>query len=346
MVGLVKPDFSAGREERFFDFIRGLNEKDRIAIISHTDLDGIAAAKVADEVLNADYVRFANYDELNEGLIKELKDRNIKKAVFCDLATKDSEFFKNAEKTCDLLIIDHHKLFSDLNSSKTVFLNAEGFCASYLAYYLFSKTQNIEKYDWLVACACIADWLYLKNREWMSDVYEKYGEKLVLDSGIIEEKGRIFEVHWIISLALIYFSKNIGLIFNYLDDFDSVFALKRYADEVEKEIKMYVERFEKEKRVFGDNIFFEMKPKFYIKSMVVNEIAKRITNKNLIFVNCDDKMCYVSARRHDGKVDLDILLRKLVQGFENAAAGGHIKASGAHFPIKYYEELKKRVEKL
>ena len=146
---------------------------------------------------------------------------------------------------------------------------------------------------------------------------------------------------------MIYFWSNVNLIYNYLtSDFECVNNLKKYSDEVESEIDIYVKKFDEEKEVFGESILFEMKPKFPIKSMVINEISKRLIDKTLIFVNCDSRMCYVSARRQDGKVDLDVLLRKLVQGFEDSSAGGHVRASGANFPLKYYEELKKRVGKL
>lgn len=348
MIELTKPDFVVGKEERFFNFIKGLNDKDKIALISHTDLDGIVAAKVANEVLNADFIRLVNYEDLNDDLIAELKDKKVKRAVFCDLATKDGNFFKAVEKVCEVLIIDHHKILGDLNSERTTLFSADGFCASYLVYYLFSKLQNLEKNDWLVACACVADWMYVKNKDWMSKVYEKYGDEFVLDeNGMAVGKGKIFSSQWTISLAAIYFGSNLSLIYNYLtNDISCVEVLKKYADEVEAEIDSYVRRFDEEKTVIGNRIFFEMKPKFAIKSMVINEISRKILDKTLIFVNCDSKNCYISARRQDGKEDLDVLLRKLVSGFEDASAGGHVKASGANFPLKYREELKKRLEKV
>ena len=167
-----------GSEKRFFDFIKNLNEKDKIGLISHTDLDGIVAAKVINMVIKADIVKFLSYSELNMELIKEIKKNKINKVIFSDLYIENLDFIKELEKFASILILDHHVAKTDLNSDKTIFIKGEeGYCAGYLCYELFSKLQDIEKIDWLVVCASISDFCNVKNSEWIKKVYEKYGEK-------------------------------------------------------------------------------------------------------------------------------------------------------------------------
>lgn len=43
--------FLAGSEKRFFDFISNLTDKDKIALLSHNDGDGIVSALIASKVL-------------------------------------------------------------------------------------------------------------------------------------------------------------------------------------------------------------------------------------------------------------------------------------------------------
>ena len=43
--------FLIGNEKRFSDYISSLAYAKRVVIVSHTDLDGIASAKVVDEVV-------------------------------------------------------------------------------------------------------------------------------------------------------------------------------------------------------------------------------------------------------------------------------------------------------
>ena len=160
-------NFLAGSEKSFFNFMSETNEKEKIALISHTDLDGLAAARVVNEVVQADLIKFVNYHELNNNLLEELKKNKIKRAIFTDLSLENEEFLKEAEKFLKVLWIDHHTFPRDYNSKKTVYLNSQGFCATYICYYLFSKISNIEKLDCLVASASISDCLYFNNQEFM-----------------------------------------------------------------------------------------------------------------------------------------------------------------------------------
>jgi nanoRNase/pAp phosphatase (c-di-AMP/oligoRNAs hydrolase) len=51
----------------------------------------------------------------------------------------------------------------------------------------------------------------------------------------------------------------------------------------------------------------------------------------------------VSSRSQSGKEDLNLLLKKGIQGLKNASAGGHVKASGARFMKKDLEKFKRNI---
>ena len=171
-------NFLVGSEKRFYDWISGLNEKDKVALLSHVDSDGVASAKIVNEVVDADILKLVNYEELNDELILRLKSQKIKRLILTDLAMDDMKFVKKAGKEFDVLWIDHHKIMEDVNSDKIVYLNPGGnnlYCAAYLCYYLFSKIQNLEDHDWLVACACLSDFTVYKNRKWMEEIFNWLG---------------------------------------------------------------------------------------------------------------------------------------------------------------------------
>ncbi|MEK6881737.1 MAG: hypothetical protein AABY22_19120 [Nanoarchaeota archaeon] len=73
-------EFGAGSEKRFFDFIGNLADE-KIALISHTDLDGLISAKITNQVVKADFLRFVDYSDLNETLAAELKKMKMKKVI-------------------------------------------------------------------------------------------------------------------------------------------------------------------------------------------------------------------------------------------------------------------------
>ena len=79
---------------------------------------------------------------------------------------------------------------------------------------------------------------------------------------------------------------------------------------------------------------------------MINEISRKYENKTIIIGEKKGEYYSFSSRRQDGKIDLNLLTRKLIDGFENSTAGGHIKAAAGDFPLKYLDEFKKRLKNL
>lgn len=206
---MESPKWIAGNERRFTEFIGSLDEKDIIAVISHmSDLDGIVSAKVITSAVESTILKLVDYGDLNEYLVKELRAKGVTKIIMSDLNFKKKEFILQLESFAHLLIIDHHQFGEDFNSEKTVFMNAQGMCAAYLSYHLFSKEKNLKNWDWAVACASLSDWAWKANQIFLTEVFTRYGEKFV--AGDEEVKNNIFwEFQYRMYLALIYYKKNI-----------------------------------------------------------------------------------------------------------------------------------------
>lgn len=351
MIKLVKPEFIAGDEDKFVDFINKINKKDKIAIISHVaDLDGVISAKIVNEILNPEIIRFADYHEINKSLALELRKQNVKIVIVTDLMIRDVEFIEEIEKFAKLLIIDHHTFEKDYNSEKTLFFNSDGFCAAYLCYYLFSKIQSLEKYDWLVAAASVSDWTYKKNESWMTVVYEKYKQNYIPDIDGIK-KSKIYDIVLDLSRAIVYFrakENDVKTVFDKIEcgKFGYISDLEKYAKIVAKEIRRILNNFEKEKILFNDGFYYEFETDFPIKSIISTQLSEEYLNKTIIIASEKGNYLTLSARRQDGKVDTNKLMQELVTGFLDASAGGHFKATGGYILLKDAEEFKKRLKNL
>ena len=86
-----------GSKEKFLEFIKKLEGKN-VALVSHTDLDGMTCPKIVGEVVNLKEIFFVNYTEINETLIEKLKEKEINKVIFTDLYIKDASFLKSLEE--------------------------------------------------------------------------------------------------------------------------------------------------------------------------------------------------------------------------------------------------------
>lgn len=340
-----------GSEKRFLDFIQGLRKSDKICLISHTDLDGISAAVVANKVLDADEIKFVNYGELNVELIQQLKQKGFNKLVFTDLFIKEDEFVEGLNTFERVLILDHHDAKDDLNSDKIVFVKVEkGYCAAYLCYEFFRKIQDVSVLDWLVVCASISDFCNVKNSNWIRRVYERYGE--VYDEGMDKigfrledlESSKFYELQWKISLALVYFRHDLNKVFESIgESFADIGNLGKYAEDVQEEIDETLKDFEKQKKEFPGGYYFQFEPKFKVSSLVNNLISQKYPDKTLVFIRRELDGYVISLRRQDSEEDMNMFVRKLLEGFEKSSGGGHVPAAGGYFPAEYILEFKKRL---
>ncbi len=346
---MEKINFSAGDEEKAIEFLKSISGNDKVALVSHTDLDGISCVKVLDKVVNPKIVKFIDYEEIRNELVDELKNSGVNKVIFSDLLIESLEVIKEIESFAEVLIVDHHKFETDFNSEKCVFVSAEGYCAAYLCYYLVSKIKNIDEIDWLVACACVADWQFFKNADFMIKVFEKYGDKFEAGENSLRKSGKFWDANVVLSYANIYFKSNNGLdkFYEMLgDDFSCIVSFRGYSEAVDKEIKKWVVKFDSEKEVFEDVYFFMIgETEFGIKSIVSNILSDREHDKTFIFMERNNSFVRVSARRQDGKVDLSGLLKSCVADLEEGMAGGHFRAAGANFLVNDLDKFRENFKK-
>ncbi len=346
-------DLVLGDKGRVFDFIEGLDEGDKIALLSHTDMDGLISAKVANEIFDADIIKFVNYSDLDEDLIAELEIEGVNKVVITDLMIErgKGDFIKGLERFSDILVMDHHPPAADLNSDRCTFIiGEEGYCAAYLCYYILGKAKDIEGLDWLVACASISDFCNVKNSDWIKNVFNKYGDKFDENMKKMgfemhdKDRSEIYRLNWDLSLALIYFKDNLRIFFDYLGEkYGEIGNLREYSSSVQNEIDNTLERFEKEKSKFPGGYYYPINPRFGIASILGNLISTKYPDKTIIIVREKGENYAVSARRHDRGDNMNDLLSVCMNGFSGFSCGGHIPAAGGHFPKKYLEEFKRRL---
>jgi single-stranded DNA-specific DHH superfamily exonuclease len=332
----------AENKEKVNNFLNKIKKSDRIALITHTDLDGIASAKVITKLIRPELIKFLQYEEINKGLIENLKKESINKVIFTDISIDLPDTLKEIEKFSEVLIIDHHQFKEDLTSEKTTFINYQGYCAAYICYELFKENEEIRKLDWLIVLATDADMMFLKNKDWLIQIYKKYGDEFNIEN---PWNGKIFEILEKLTLAIAYFQEDLSKFYNNLgDDLGNFKELEKAASEVRKEINANIENFDKQKEIIKQGYFYEGNSGFKIDSKFATEISSR--EKDRIYVIAfKRKECYkISARRQDKKINMAKYLQKATQDFDYKDAGGHIPAAGARISFKDFEEFKKRLK--
>ncbi len=344
-----KINFLAGNEAKAIGFLENISSKDRVAILSHTDLDGIVSAKVVSMYVKPKLLLFLDYEDLRNGLSDKLRKNKINKVIISDLSINDIYVLRKINKFAEILIIDHHEFKHDFNDAKTIFMNAKGYCAAYLCYYIISKIKDISEIDWIVACSSISDFQYFNNTEFMEKTLSKYGDKFEVKGDYIRKDGKFWDLQYSLSLAIVYFkSKNkLEKVYSSIGKkFEDVGDLMKHSKIIQDEIDRNIEKFWKQKESFNDIYLWYFKQKFPVSSILINIISVKEPSKTFILIRVEGKYLHISTRRQDGKVDLPVLLKKATKGLKDADGGGHRKAAGAIILLKDLGKFKENLKKL
>ncbi len=350
-------------EKKFFEVIRSISKKDKIAIFHDVDGDGISAAAITTIALKRlGFKVFLNIgvgrEEIvpSENTIRELKNNKIDLLITLDKPTdKSPEVIKEIAKFSKVLVIDHHSKESilDLDENRVLIFKPQFFsnhppeyyATAKIAFDYFSKIVDLKDVDW-IACAGT-----------MSDAGENYWKDFVR---FIQEKYSFFgENPWKTDLPKIisyidqpecyktgYYKKSLNALIKAKGPNDFLKSdLKKYYEAVSGEIKELAEESKTKAKVTEDLVFYIIKPKYKIKSILSTILSIYYYPDKTVVLLIDDgtDTLPISFRRNDMKKDMVRLAKESLKGLIDRVPGGHFPAAGGFVWRSKLEEFKKRV---
>lgn len=343
------------------DFIRSITTSDAVAVIHDADPDGISSAAIISETiknLRGNGVDFFISDKLRvypENLLKELKQKQVNRIISLDIALEENqEAVKLLSSFAKLMIIDHHKINNAvpekvlLIKPQLLYEDADPsqYCTSKFIYDLCSEISNVECMDWIACVGIIADMNYRSWKPFFNATIKKY--KFAPNEDPFRTiLGRVTSI---ISSSIFYDEKNIPKIAEAVVNAKSPqdilkSELAQYEKAVQKEISFYRTNAKKNAEFYDDInlIYYEISPKFDIKSVVSTLISLDYKDSTVIVVDARNEFMGASGRNQSGKVAVNDLFLDAVKGLENANGGGHKASAGAGFMRKDHAVFKKRV---
>ncbi len=352
-------------------FLKNITEEDRVAVFHHTDPDGVTSGVITSkgvEKLRNKKIDFRinqkSYEIfVAESTMEELKKHNINKVITTDMALDQDvseNFIEKVAEFAEILVIDHHKIYRDLNSDRITIIkpdmiyenvNPSQYCTAKFTYDIFSQLINMEELDWVSCIGIIGDCGYQTWQEFVESTMEKYNIPLHKDP-FRNEIGQIAEI---LSSTEAYDINKIKdayyLVYNATSHKDLLNSeLVKYKEEIEKEIKLW--RFSvNEKAEINEElslIYYELiNPKFPVKSNLCTFLSYDFPNKTVVILQEteNDEQITISARRRDNKLEMNDLLEFATDGLEKAGGGGHKPAAGGRILKKDKQIFKERVIK-
>jgi single-stranded DNA-specific DHH superfamily exonuclease len=335
-----------GTSKYFHEFVNSLSSKQKIGIVTHIDLDGLASAIFLQKILESkgfkiDFIEFWDYSLTSLSKILE-KPFNIIFFTDCNIDSlpNELEILRGEGK---VFVIDHHPQNLNLQDKSKIIKTESRYCSSH---YLFDLAEegnyfDTKPFEWLVCASIIADYCFEEHMFYLKSIYNKINEKDIWSSepAIIGTK---------IANALIYYKPDYKKVYELVLKKDLI-SLDKVSDEIEEEIKWGMQNYLKKAEYFPEkNLYFGyFTTPHRISSPIISRLSEKFNDKTLIMASDSSEkgIIKVSARNQTGKVNLNILLKKCVEEFKDANAGGHAKASGASFPKSYLDIFKERLLK-
>ncbi|MBN1644686.1 hypothetical protein JW851_01425 [Candidatus Woesearchaeota archaeon] len=348
---------------KFKDFLNSVSKKDRVAVIHHTDPDGICSGVIVSKLverlrkkkIDLRLNQKGNVHYITDKTLKELKKKRINKVIITDLTVDESpKGVKKLAKFAKILVIDHHPIYNNLKSENIVFIKSSlisnvipvRYCASKLAYDLGNRLTDISDLDWVAASGSIGDIATAPFKKWLKNVFKKYKIKIKKDLF----KTALGKVAVLISSAESFDNKNTKLSFEIVYNAKSykdvlVSRLKKFQKKIDNELKFYIKNMGRFAEIHRgiDLILYEIQPKYNTKSPLCTLLGIKYPHKTILIVNTKKNVVSISGRRGDSNVAVNTLLENAVKGIPDSNAGGHVPSAGAVVPKKYYKKFKKRI---
>ncbi|MBS3147639.1 DHH family phosphoesterase [Candidatus Woesearchaeota archaeon] len=351
--------------ERVDAFLRGITAEDKVVIVHDTDPDGICSAVIMAKCIERLRKRkidlHISLDRKTHGIsaamISSFKKKKITKIITTDFSLEqDPETIKKLEKFASILVVDHHKVYNEIQSDKTLLYKPQFFtsidppkyCTGKLAYDAANRVVNASDLDWMTAAACIADIATQPWEDWLSQVLSKHNIHITNFDNSELFKNRIGQVAATISSTEIYNQKLVPKCFDAFyvakgpdDVLNSVFG--KYKKIIDKELYKHLDLFETKAEIYGETHFYELKSKYRVNSPLSTILGLKYPNRTILIVNTTKPTISVSARRNDKNPPVNTLLENAIKGFKDANGGGHAPAAGAGFSKKYLKTFKQRI---
>lgn len=345
-------EFLTGKKEEFLDFLSSITKEDNVAILTHTDLDGISSGIFLEKILaskgvSVKMIEFIQYkNEELKRILPKLKQNNISKIFISDVSIDDFalEAFETLRNKMPVFLIDHHPINPLLKNKKNVIKAKSEDCASFVIYSLGKGLIDENEWKTLICATMIAEFSYKSpdNLKFIQNIYPNITKENILKS----VPAKIYEI---ISSALIYHENDLRSVYDLVSK-KEIKKLEKYYDLIQFEIKKETDNFNKNAEYYNDKklYFYYLKSKYSIKSVIATNLSIERPDYSFVLISDDleDKnLLNASARNQSRSCDMNLLLKKGIVGLKNANAGGHIPAAGASFEKKDLNVFKENLLK-
>jgi len=344
--------------KKAIDFLKGIKPTDDIVIIFNNDADGICSCTLVDKYIEMiggrkPYI-ISQPMPMDKNIIRRLQTTLPNKLIFLDLAVDQQQgILKKIGSICDILIIDHHKVYKDLTGKNVVHYNPRFKkndiyqSTSYLAYKIISEITDISDLLWISGIGMIADYNIEDSKDLVEEIEKKYGIKDLKKSDLGKWSAMISASR---ATKAISCEQTVNMLkgvkdFSDFGNIEGVGKMEESYKTIENEMAAILQDAEANSEKNGKVIFYEIKSKYNLPSRISTIFSERYPDKLIVIYEKMESKIKVSARNQSNKIDAGASLKRATYDLK-ASGGGHEAAAGASIKPHDWEKFKEKLIKI
>lgn len=325
------------------EFLESINEKDKVAIFTHKDLDGFAAG-----ILLKDFCERKGCETktfiIDYG-VNKISDYNIDKfniILLSDLGP--SSVTEDLEKLNDKKIFytDHHPEDPNYQLPEKVLTLAtasQGYIPSTKTIYELTEKENKDKF-WLALLGILSDSAdnYPENKEYLENSYKK------INLTQEQTKELLYKLNFVI-VGAPSFEKGFEEI-SKLKKIKDITKLKEIYEPVEKEWTRLEKDYLDNKKEYENIIYYYFDTNYSkIKTAFVTAMSRTNPEKAFIFATIKKgNLISISGRNQSRNYDVSKILKDCLEGLKDSLTAGHKAAAGGQVDKSDLETFKQNLK--
>jgi len=331
------------------EFLRSIKEKEGVVIVYNNDMDGMSAGAMMKKYLEKRGIKpYKIYQPMppEKNFLRRVQTSLPDVIIFVDMAMdSDPNTINKLKGYSRMLIIDHHMIARDLNSTNIVHVNPRFKdpkvyqSTAYLVYKLLSYMEE-DPDVWIAILGAIGDY----NLEYSQDLVKKAQE--------YDSMKKYREACHAIEASRIAKTFNCDEIVDFLTtvkSIDDILEDRRFAEAamlIENEIQSEISNANENVETFGNLLMYNCKSKYNIRSVISTKIAEKHKTKVVIVYGEQGKSVIGSMRNQGRTINTVDVLKKAAAGVKGFTGGGHDAASGFSVPEKDWKNFKENLAKV
>lgn len=325
-------------------FLEGIGRKDKVAIYTHVDGDGLASGILFEDFCRKKKCKDVEVfflDYYSPARISDSRPARFNKFLIADLApsaiSRELPLLDHGE----VLYTDHHK--EDFDNPIEDFVmelrtTSEGYIPSSRTVYELTEKGDKDKL-WLATAGILSDKgdKYDANDKFLEEAYE----------ALKADSTRMHDVTKKLENVIVFFSQDLQRAHRELravKRLEDVHQLSPFFKPVEEEMTRLTEDYRIHREKTDEKVFYFFDTKYpTIKSPFINRISSTNGLNVLVFASPKENgIVSLSARNQAKFYDVSILMRDCVEGLRNGKTGGHNFAAAGSIRAEDLDEFKKR----